>query len=300
MTKSIKTLLNKIFRKLAVKFYSVSPRCPMATAQAKIGQVHLYNFYKKSLAEGFRFDLTEVGYRVYSQFEEDGLLAYIFAGIGTTNRTFIDIGAGNGIMSNVANLAINFGWRGLLIDGDEQNEKTANNFYSRHPDTALYPPVFVRAFVQADNINKIIADSGYSGEIDLISIDIDGNDYYVWESLSVVSPRVVIIETHTEFGMNNIVVPYNKDYCYPGRHPDYHGASPVAMVGLAKRKGYRLIGSNNYGFNTIYMKNGVGEDLFPEILVEQVLMHPRNAVRAKLFEPIKSWEYFRPDAESRS
>ncbi|MEM3443286.1 MAG: hypothetical protein QXP04_00160 [Candidatus Nanoarchaeia archaeon] len=108
-------------------------------------------------------------------------------------------------------------------------------------------------------------------------------------------PRVVIIETHIEFGMNPIVVPYDKDYVCPGKHPDYHGASPVAMEKLAKKKGYRLIGANRYGFNTIYMKNGIGEDIFPAVSVESILQHPRNAERQKLFEPIKDWEYIKVD-----
>ncbi|MEM3580577.1 MAG: hypothetical protein QXQ64_04850 [Candidatus Bathyarchaeia archaeon] len=95
--------------------------------------------------------------------------------------------------------------------------------------------------------------------------------------------------------MNPIVVPYDKDYVCPGKHPDYHGASPVAMEKLAKKKGYRLIGANRYGFNTIYMKNGIGEDIFPAVSVESILQHPRNAERQKLFEPIKDWEYIKVD-----
>ena len=90
-----------------------------------------------------------------------------------------------------------------------------------------------------------------------MSIDIDGNDYWVWDAISVTSAKAVIIETHTEFGLKNIVVPYDKDYVYPGRHPDYHGASPVAMEKLARRKGYRLIGANRLGFNTIYLREGL-------------------------------------------
>ncbi len=76
---------------------------------------------------------------------------------------------------------------------------------------------------------------------------------------------MVIIETHNEFGLNNIVVPYDPDYFYPGKHPVYHGASPVAMTRLAKRKGYRLVGANELGFNFIFIKNGIAEDQIPEV-----------------------------------
>jgi hypothetical protein len=101
----------------------------------------------------------------------------------------------------------------------------------------------------------------------------------------------VIVETHIEFGLNSIVVPYDKNYNYPGKHPDYHGASPVAMEKLAQRKGYRLVGANNYGFNTIYVKNGIGEDILPAVSVESIIRHPRNQERQKLFDEIKDWEY---------
>jgi len=100
-----------------------------------------------------------------------------------------------------------------------------------------------------------------------------------------------MIETHIEFAYNNIVVPYNPDYAYPGKHPDYFGASPVAMINLAKRKGYRLVGSNRYGFNTIYIREDEGVGLLPTLTCEQILAHPRNEERFKLFEPIKDWDY---------
>lgn len=215
----------------------------------------------------------------------------IFGIIGETNKVFVDIGSSNGINSNCANLAVNFGWHGLFIDGNENDIRQGIEFYKSHPDTWAYPPKFQKAFIQRENINKLIEDSGIKGEVDLVSIDIDGNDYWIWDALEIISPRVVIIETHIEFGFNSIVVPYDKDYLYPGKHPDYHGASPIAMKKLACKKGYRLVGSNNYGFNTIYIKNGIAEDLIPEVSVEYILKHPRNSERFKLFEPIKDWEY---------
>lgn len=125
----------------------------------------------------------------------------------------------------------------------------------------------------------------------MLSIDIDGNDFLIWDALTVIEPRVVIIETHIEFGMASIVVPYDKDYSFPGKHPDYHGASPVAMEKLARKKGSRLVGANSYGFNTIYVKNDIGEDVLPTVTVESILTHPRNTKRQNLFEPIKDWDY---------
>lgn len=261
------------------------------SAQVKINQRMLFNFYQYSISQGYRFSLSDTGFRVYSQFEEDGILLYIFAAIGAEHKTFIDIGSGDGINSNCANFAVNFGWRGLFLDGNPANVERGKKYYASNPDTWAYPPSFVQAFVQRENINELIRYNGYAGGVDLMSIDIDGNDYWIWDALTVVEPRVVIIETHIEFGMNSIVVPYDKDYSYPGKHLDYHGASPVAMERLARKKGYRLVGSNDYGFNTIYIKNGIGEDILPAVSVESILQHPRNIERQKRFEPIKDWDY---------
>jgi hypothetical protein len=163
-------------------------------------------------------------------------------------------------------------------------------FYEHHPDAWIYPPKFVCAMITRENINQLLTEASVPPEIDFMSIDIDGNDYWVWDAISVTSPKVVIIETHIEFGLNNIVVPYDKDYVYPGRHPDYFGASPVAMERLARRKGYRLVGANRLGFNTIYVREGLAPTL-PPVCVESILSHPRNKERAVLFEPIKDWKY---------
>ncbi len=93
--------------------------------------------------------------------------------------------------------------------------------------------------------------------------------------------------------MEDIVVPYDKDYFYPGKHPVYHGASPIAMTNLAKKKGYRLVGSNELGFNFIFIKSGLAEKEIPEISVASLLQHPSAKDAFKKFEEIKDWEYLR-------
>ena len=257
----------------------------------KVAQRSLFLRYQEMARAGNTPSIDDTGYRVYSQFAEDGIFVFLFAVIGTHSRTFIDIGASDGIRSNCANLAINFGWHGLFIDGNADAIARGERYYSTHPDTSLYPPRFACAMVKRSNINQIIAEAGFSGEIDLLSVDIDGNDYWIWEALDCVQPRVVCIETHVEKGLRNLVVPYDENRVYPGVHPDYFGASPVAMVNLAKRKGYRLVGANRFGFNTIYVRNDLAPDLIPEKPVEDVLWHPRNRERSALFDAVKDFEY---------
>lgn len=235
--------------------------------------------------------VRDTGFRVFSQNDEDGLLLFVFAVIGSAYKTFVEIGTEDGTECNCANLAINFGWHGLFVDAREACVEAGRQYYASHPDTFTYPPKFVCARVTRENVNQVIQDAGMSGEIDLLSIDIDGNDYWIWEALTCISPRVVIIETTIEFGMRNIVVPYDAEYVVHGRVPDYHGASPAAMTKLAKRLGYRLVGANLYGFNTIYVRNDIEAKALPEVPVESVLVHPINRDLAPVFETIKDLPY---------
>jgi hypothetical protein len=259
--------------------------------ETQIAIRQLYDHYRISVLTGAFPELRHTGFRVFSQFEEDGKLLFVFAALDIPVGSFVDIGSADGLNSNCANLALNLGWNGVFIDGSPENIKRGRAFYDRHPGTWAYPPKFIQAMVCRENINQILKESGISCEPDLVSIDIDGNDYWVWEALDCINPKVVIIETHPEFGLRSIVAPYDRDYVYPGKHPEYCGASPVAMTKLARKKGYRLVGANNYGFNLIYVQEQLGVKSLPEVSVQSVLTHPRNRERAALFEPIKDWEF---------
>jgi hypothetical protein len=257
----------------------------------QITQRQLFLQYREQALSNKLPSLKDTGFRVFSQFEEDGLLLFIFSVIGMTHKTFIEIGADDGVNSNSANLFFNFGWHGLFIDGNPKSIERGQRFYSKYPHPWFYQPRFTCAKVNRENVNTLIEKAGFKGEIGLLSVDIDGNDYWIWDAIEVVSPQVVIIETHNEFGLNNIVVPYDPNYSFPGKHPIYHGASPVAMTKLAQKKGYRLVGANALGFNFIFVKNGLADQQIPEVTVESVLQHPSVAEGLRKFEPIKDWEY---------
>jgi len=230
----------------------------------------------------------EYGFKLFSQHEEDGLLLYLFSLLNFSHPTFVEFGADDGINSNSANLAVHHGFNGLFIDGNKQALNRGEYFFTRYVKKSEI--TFKHAFITAENINEIIGSSEISGEIGLLSIDIDGNDYWVWKAIKEINPQVVIIETHNEFGMKDIIVPYDPAYSYPGIHEDYHGASPVAMNKLAVSKGYRLIGSNKLGFNFIFLKN----DLLPNLKscsVESCLTHSSNLEAQKKFEKISKYNY---------
>ncbi|MDX1350972.1 MAG: hypothetical protein R3279_12020 [Putridiphycobacter sp.] len=260
-------------------------------ASVQIGQRQLFLQYQSQAKNKNLPKLSDTGFRVFSQFEEDGKLLFIFSVIGMTKKTFVEIGSDDGINSNSANLYFNFGWHGLFIDGNPKSIERGKRFFSKYPHPYSYKPQFICDLVKRENVNNLIKKGGYSGEVGLLSIDIDGNDYWVWDAIDVIEPQVVIIETHSEFGMENIVVPYDPDYFYPGKHPDYHGASPIAMTKLATKKGYRLVGANDLGFNLIFVKNGIADDLIPEVSVESILQHPSTKEDYKKFNAIKDWDY---------
>ena len=261
------------------------------SASNQISQRNLIASWRQCYNAGIVLSLREVGFRVFSQFEEDGILLYLFTLLGTSNQVFVDLGSADGINSNCANLAINHGWTGLFVDGNQRDIQRGRDFYAKHPLTREHQPVFAHEMICRENINEIIQQSGIVGQVDLLSIDIDGNDYWIWDALECISPRVVIIETHVEFGTRPIVVPYNRDYVYPGKHPQYHGASPVAMEKLARKKGYRLVGANNYGFNAVFIRDDLAKEIFPEVAVESILIHPRNKERYALFDEIQDWQF---------
>lgn len=259
----------------------------------QINQRQLYLSYRDGVRNNNLPQLKDTGFRVFSQFEEDGLLLFIFAVIGMNNKTFIEIGSDDGINSNSANLVFNFGWHGLFVDGNKKSIERGRKFYGKYPHPWTYPPKFVCQLVKRENINQIIQNAGFSGEVGLLSIDIDGNDYWIWDAIDIVQPQVVVIETHNEFGFEDLVVPYDPDYFFPGKHPVYHGASPKAMTKLAEQKGYRLVGANDLGFNFIFIRNGIAEEYIPEVSVESVLQHPSVAEGMRKFQEIKDWKYER-------
>lgn len=259
----------------------------------QIGQRQLFHYYREKQEQGKLPALKDCGFRVFSQFEEDGKLLYIFSLLGMKEKTFIEIGSDDGVNSNSANLYFNFDWQGLFIDGNKKSLERGRRFYSKYPHPWYSAPQFLHAMVKRENINELIKTAGYEGEIGFLSIDIDGNDYWIWDALEVVQPQVVMIESHVIFGYENRVVPYDPDYVYPGKHPAYHGASPLAMKKLGQKKGYRLVGANEMGFNLIFIKNEYLQKELPEVGIEELLQHPATVRSFKKFEAVSNWEYLK-------
>jgi hypothetical protein len=244
----------------------------------------------QSYRSGELTDFNKTGFKVFSQFEEDGLLLYTISQIEHPVKTFLEFGSDDGVNSNSANLHFHHDWTGLFLDGNQKAVERGEYFFKKWGNKKVAAPRFICDMITRENINELITKGGLSDEIGMMSVDIDGNDYWVWEAITAIQPQIVIIETHNEFGMHDIVVPYDSTYFYPGKHPNYHGASPVAMTKLAKHLGYRLVGCHELGFNFIFVREGLAPSL-KEVSVESVLTHPSNKEAQARFEAIKEWEY---------
>lgn len=273
----MKQLLKRSFRKLV---RPVVNELEMETGAKflhndSVSQKNLMQQYRILASKGKEWlpKLNDVGFRKYSQFEEDGMLLYIFSLIAPINRTCVEICAGNGRECMTGNLIINHGWWGHLFDGDERNVRDGKRFFSENKDTFLSPPKFTHSWITAENVNELLQKSGVTGPIDLLSLDIDGVDYWVWKAISVIEPQVVVCETHNQIPPDKaLTVPYDPQFAFESE--DFRSASLAAMCKLGKEKGYRLVGVHRFGFNAFFIRDGVAEDLFPEVTPASCMTDP--------------------------
>ena len=212
------------------------------------------NRNKKSL------DIQDYEFGVFSQWGEDGIIQFLIEKIKIKNKIFVEFGVENYQESNTRFLLQNDNWSGLVIDGSEDNINfiKSGDLYWRHSLTAISD------FITKENINKIITDNGISGDIGILSVDIDGNDYWVLKNIECVNPVILIVEYNSLFGNNlSITVPYDESFDRMKKHFSglYWGASISALTKLAKEKGYNLVGSNSAGVNLFFVKDEFIGDL---------------------------------------
>ena len=244
-----------------------------ARTSMRLQQIALMNGYRQMIATGTPLpSLLEVGFKVYSQNDEDGVLLFVFAVIGMTNRIAIEIAAGNGIESNSANLIINHGFLGLLFEGDINKVAEGKRFFEGHPNSAYLPPYFVTDWITRENVDQLIRGNlppgsvQASNEIDLLSLDLDGNDYWILEAIKCVVPRVIILEFNAVWGAERaMTIPYDPSFVFKPEPIPYAGASLAAFVKLLKGRGYRLVGVERLGFNAIFVRNDLAPELLPEV-----------------------------------
>lgn len=219
--------------------------------------------------------LERHGRKVWSQNDEDGILEEIFRRIGATSRTFVEFGVSDGRECNTLKL-LTEGWRGLWMEsGADECGRIRRSFAAPLTEGRLE---LLQTRVTAGNIDGLIAGSriAAAGELDLLSIDIDGNDYHVLKAVRSVRPRVLVIEYNGKFPPPmDLVPPYDPQYAWDGS--DYMGASLQAIANLAARSGYRLVGTNVTGANAFFVRAELAANRFAE------------ADAAALYNPARYW-----------
>ena len=208
-----------------------------------------------------RYDrLSDAEFRVFSQFGEDGILQYLLGRIPVENDLFIEFGVDDYRESNTRFLLSNDNWRGLIFDGGSKHI----DFIRSNPIGWRYTIDARQAFITRENINQLRATAGVSGDIGLLSIDIDGNDYWVLEAIDVVSPRILVVEYNSTFGpVAAVTVPYDPTFQRTSAHYSnlYWGASLAAICLAADRKELAFVGSNSAGNNAFFVRRALLGDL---------------------------------------
>lgn len=198
--------------------------------------------------------LHEVEFKVFSQWGDDGIIQWLVHNLEFPHHTFVEFGVANYRESNTRFLLMNNNWSGFVMDGSEENVKqiTTSEYFWRYELAAR------AEFIDRDNINKLIKSSGFEPEIGILHIDLDGNDYWIWKTINVVTPIIVILEYNSVLGIDRpITIPYDKSFYRTKAHYSnhYYGSSLRALYQLSKERGYSFIGCNSAGNNAYFVRN---------------------------------------------
>lgn len=205
--------------------------------------------------------LSDVEFQVFSQFGDDGIIQWLIHKIDIPNKTFIEFGVESYIESNTRFLLINNNWQGLVIDGNSNHIESI-----KKDEISLYHHLFAKcAFITKDNINELLSNLPFDNEIGILSIDIDGNDYYIWKEINVINPIIIISEYNAHFELNPWTIPYKENFVrvHGCDEMNYWGVSLVSLCDLAEEKGYYFIGCNSAGNNAYFIRKDKINDIKP-------------------------------------
>ncbi len=204
--------------------------------------------------------LLRYGAKAYSQNDEDGILAEIFRRIGTADKTFVEIGSDSGLENNTIALVVQ-GWRGLWVESDRNKAESARVKFAAYVASGRLH--IENLLATRDNLDNLLRNRALSTEPDLLSIDVDGNDYHLWQAVRSISPRVVVMEYNASwFPPMSLAVAYQEKFEW--RTNTYFGASLKALESLAERKGYHLVGCCFAGVNAFFVRADLCASYFCE------------------------------------
>jgi hypothetical protein len=241
--------LNKILQKIKYKFLTKIffhlEEIKLLNGKILSNQIQSMNSIKS---------LSDVEFSVFSQFGDDGIIQYLIHNLDLPNKTFIEFGVEDFTESNTRFLMINNNYKGFVMDGDKKNidRIKLQYYYWKYDLTAK------AKFINRKNINELINQQNFDKDVGVLHIDLDGNDFYIWQEINVIEPIIVIVEYNSVFGKDRAIsVPYNKNFVRNVAHYSnlFFGASLKSFYELAKRKGYSFIGCNSAGNNAYFIRN---------------------------------------------
>lgn len=244
-------MLKKIYAALAVQLQTKYSKVIASNNETKllVGKLLSNNLKKDRIS-----NIHDAEFKVFSQWGDDGIIQYLINQIDTPVKKFIEFGVADYTESNTRFLLLNNNWSGLVMDcsHDNVNIIKQDNVYWKYDLSAI------QAFVTAENINTILSSVGFTGEVGLLHIDVDGNDYWIWKAIDCLSPVITVLEYNSLFGSDRaITIPYNPEFDRMKAHHSglYAGASLPAIYDLAHERGYSFIGSNSAGNNAYFVRN---------------------------------------------
>jgi hypothetical protein len=198
-------------------------------------------------------DIKKSEFKIFSQWGDDGIINFLVGYLDIKDKRFVEFGVENYTECNTKFLLMTQNWRGLIMDGSNKNMTSLRT-------SELYWKFDIKAvdvFVTAENINSLLSDNGFAGEIGILHIDIDGNDYWIWNAVSVANPIIVIVEYNSIFGYDKPwTVPYNPSFVRTQEHYSnlYYGTSLLSICDLAEEKGFYFVGCNSNGNNAYFVR----------------------------------------------
>ena len=215
--------------------------------------------------------LERYEYSLFSQNGEDGILRFLFSEIGFSSKTLVEFGFGV-TENNSLRLILIENFSGVLIDGLSASVKAFNKGMK---NIGIANVKAVSKFLDLANLKTTLLGNELPFEIDLLSIDVDGNDYWFWKDINYLNPRIVVIEYNASLGPEfSLSVPYDPLFDRHQKHLSgfYHGASLTALTKLAREKGYILAGCDSNGVNAFFVRLDCATQRIRE-------MSPLNAYR---------------------
>lgn len=275
------SLLNRVnaFSHLEDRLYELEYRCARVAAAALRAQYG-----------GLFADPTAEEFGVFSEYGEDGILLRLLKQTGAPAKRFAEIGVETARECNTAILGFVLGWDGVMLEADPLRAAAAEKLVRRMLKGRGNRIQVRRVLVTPDNIDALLGDS----ELGVLSIDVDGMDYWLWKAVHSTRPRLVVIEYNASFGPEAaLTIPYQAHFSAASAHPSgyYHGASLAALEKLGREKGYDLVAVCSAGVNAFFVRQDIRPEDLPVARAPEI--YRPHAARCRKHSPQEQWELIR-------